>query len=240
MNRPLISIILALLFSSRIAYSVPEPQTKTQTQTQTKGGKTYELKLPDNNCIGGIVNEAGEIKGTAFVAVLKKQVITSSHVISKLKTSYYLANFQAKENKVHLSLIKDLPESDLAILESEKDLCKFPFRLADSSKLKIGDQIFHLPYFGAGVKEAVAVAGIIQSVGVITTKIGDSLIKDAKFIEYAATGGMPGHSGSPVFNFEGKVLAVVGAGWVELPMKPSPGFRMVRAYSIKAIVPDAD
>jgi hypothetical protein len=103
---------------------------------------------PDGPSFGFIVWDSVKYVGTGFVIRIKRLVLTCAHVIDKNHKIYTASGgLKTPEIVIHkLKIVRALPQYDLAILESEADLCNRPFTVERSFNIKIRQHLFYLGY----------------------------------------------------------------------------------------------
>lgn len=132
-----------------------------------------------------------------------------------------------------LRIVKVFPEYDIAILESDEDLCNSPFLSETTFNLVIGQHLF---YIGYEVAESDATTKALKANNAhivnILEKEYDPILK-VKIIEFEGVA-VPGYSGGPVINDNNKVVAIITEAY-EIAIPPR-SFRINRASSIIGIV----
>lgn len=184
------------------------------------------------NTMGIIIDSKKNMKvGTGFVAGNKRTVITCMHVVPNYTSTEYFFEPEGmnrgpliRKTVYPLRLLYALPGYDLAVLTSEKDITQAPLQLAEFKRVRPGDEILyrgydtnsdHLETKGAGIS---AVGSVLNETTV------------ADFLEFAGEG-IPGYSGSPVFNSSGKVVALVREAWLTKGINGGGEILINRAFS---------
>lgn len=190
---------------------------------------------PDGPSIGFIVFDNDVYSGTGFVLNTKRQVVTCAHVIDTTKNLFYVSGSLTSPVLVKhkLKLINLMPEYDLALLQSDNDLCNRPLISEKSFNFIANQHLFYLGYnytvSNDTLKSLQANNAIISSVG--KTFEGTTIID---FIEFSGVG-IPGYSGGPVINDEGKVVGIMREAWLKQGVKGGQVQLINRAFSILPI-----
>lgn len=187
---------------------------------------------PDLASIGFIVWDNTQYAGTGFVLDTKRQVVTCAHVIDTNHLIYYSSisvnNSPGISHK--LKLVKLLPHYDLAILESEEDLCTQPL-VCEKYFAFFPNQ--HLFYYGYNAIRSNDMVKTIQANNAYLSSFGKTFEGNTvvDFIEFNGLG-LPGYSGGPVLNEKGKVVAILREAWLKQGLKGGQIQLINRAYSI--------
>lgn len=198
-----------------------------------------QIPIPDWSSIGYIIVNDNDYVGTGFVMNTKRQVVTCAHVISNNEIVFFASSASsnpAQMTKHKLKLIKSFPEYDLALLESEDDLCTRPLVGANDFNIVSKQSIF---YSGYDVGSSSDKVKFITFNGAHVTSYGKTFIgsKEIDFIEFIGVG-VPGYSGGPVINGENKVFAIMREAWLKQGIKGGSVQLINRAFSIIPIITD--
>jgi S1-C subfamily serine protease len=173
------------------------------------------------------------ITGTGFVLNRQDIIVTSAHVISEGKTICFIS--YGNRNKYKLKVIKNLPASDLCILQSDKPLPVNPFRSDHFPHVQVDDSITvigYMPELDSLLHEQTTVMceGIYSGKAVYPHP--DAQVK-AHFIEFFATP-VHGCSGGPILDKYGYVIAVLREAWIRkaIGCNTAIEFNMSRAFSL--------
>ncbi|MBD2753733.1 S1 family peptidase [Spirosoma validum] len=182
---------------------------------ENRTGGTFEL---DTQSIGYIQLGNGRVSGSAFVIDTKRQVVTCAHVIDRNQDIYFVtsASEGSSISTYKLRLIKYLFGHDLALLESDEDLCEIPLTASDDFNIQVGE-FFCYAGFDTYLSELPRkVASQIHGNNVLS--VGKTkLHEDGPVVDYFEHLGKlkPGYSGGPNINLDGKVVAVSTKAWQE-------------------------
>lgn len=131
-------------------------------------------------------------------------VLTAAHVVenaAKIRVEF------ADESKMTATLKRIDKSADVAIIQLERPVIKFPSAiLGDSEKVRVGDDIFIIGS-PLGLKHSV-------SRGIISGKHTESNeTDDGRAMEFFQTDAAinKGNSGGPMFNMEGEVVGIVSS-----------------------------
>ena len=187
---------------------------------------------PDGPSYGFIVWDKSFYEGSAFVIKNKRLVVTCAHCISKDHTMYYASGgLKTPDIIMHkLKIIKFLPKYDLALLESDEDLCNRPFEV--ENKFNITNQQ-HMFYIGYSTKKSDDSHKVMQANNLQVSSYGKTFESGAPvdFIEFVGVG-VPGYSGGPVINDSGKIVALMREAWLKKSIRGGDSLLVNRAYSI--------
>lgn len=191
-------------------------------------GQTMELEI---FTLGTIIID-NKVNGSAFVLSRPDLVVTCAHVLKANKKHFYKP--QNKDSLYQLNLIYVDVEKDLALLKSDKRIVDKPLIYESKFSIIPGQHLFYMGYNSNKSKDGIPIYqvdnAIVSSIGV--TKIGNSIID---FIEFNGVG-IPGYSGGPVFNDEGKVVALMREAWQKQGVKGGNVVLINRAFSIVPII----
>lgn len=191
---------------------------------------------PDWSSIGYIVLDENNYVGTGFVLNNKRQVITCAHVIDTSHVIYYASGGLIPKALVKhkLKLVKLLTGYDLALLESNEDLCTKPLINAKNFDITPNQHLF---YIGYSVQSSNASVKYIQPNSAYVSSFGKTFENNnvINFIEFVGEG-LPGYSGAPVINGNGKVIAIIREAWLKQGIKGGPVQLINRAFSILPII----
>ena len=185
----------------------------------------------DNNSFGFIVIDDSVYNGTGFVLLNKRTVVTCAHVVDSTKKISFVA-FKT-DNPFILHLIKYDLDNDIAVLESQTDICKHPL-LPDTTFNIVPQQ--HLFYLGYNILESNSFIKSLQVNNAFVNAVGKASSGKAvvDFIEFNGVG-IPGYSGGPVFNDNGKVIAIMREAWLKQGIKGGQVELINRAFSVRPI-----
>lgn len=184
--------------------------------------------------IGAIADKNGKVLGTGFVVEMPNQVITCDHV---LKTdSIYFHPSNNITQRFLLTPKYRMKAEDIAILFANEDtISNTPLEVGKSQKHKPGDIIF---YVGFNQEESVNNliafkyhSGTIRAVGKVLNE-GHVV----PFFEIKGEG-IPGYSGGPILNTEGRIIGVFREAWTMKGLrKESTAILMNRAFSLEPAI----
>ncbi|MBG93049.1 MAG: hypothetical protein CL792_03615 [Chloroflexi bacterium] len=167
-----------------------------------------DLSFVVDNVIASVVvinvsqGSLGISNGSGFVVDSYGHIITNYHVI---EGSTAIRVRFLNGDTVSAELIGSDPSNDLAVLRVSSDLVKLtPVEFADSSKVKVGENVFAI---GNPFSEDFSVsAGIVSAIDRNTT----SSFTNRQILSVIQTDAPinPGNSGGPLFNLAGKVIGV--------------------------------
>ena len=185
----------------------------------------------DENSVGFIVLDDSLYCGTGFVLSNPNTVITCAHVVdSTKKISFVVFN---TEKPFTLELIKYDINNDIAVLKSQTDICQAPLLPDTAFKIYPSQHLFYLGYniskSSSHNKTLQADKTFVSAVG--KTQSGNKIVD---FIEFIGVG-IPGYSGCPIFNDNGKVIALMHEAWFKQGVKGGQVQLINRAFSIKPI-----
>jgi S1-C subfamily serine protease len=174
--------------------------------------------------------------GTGFVLNTKRQVVTCAHVIDTSKNMFFVSGKLGKNPLVYykLRIIKLLPKYDLAVLESDEDLCRNPLIAADEFDFSPNQHLF---YFGYNYMVSTDSTKALQVNNAFVSSVGKTFDGETKidFIEFKGVG-IPGYSGGPVLNDQGKVVGIMREAWLKQGIKGGQVELINRAFSIQPII----
>lgn len=191
---------------------------------------------PDGQSYGFVIFDNDIYSGTGFVINTKRQVITCAHVIDTTKNIFYVTGAITNKGliKQKLKVVKILPEYDLALLESDVDLCTRPFRCETNFDFTPNQHLFYLGYnfkvSNDTIKSIQANNAIVSSLG--KTYHGKTSVD---FIEFVGVG-IPGYSGGPVINDKGNIVGLMCEAWLRQGIKGGQTVIINRAFSILPIL----
>ncbi len=175
----------------------------------------------------GVIRKAGQKApiGTGFVLGESRAVVTADHVVAARGRYTYQAVREGSP-EIPLSVRSRFPGSDLAVLElaPESELDGDPFQLGDLFRLAPGDTVVYLGWNAPKNKVALREA-VISAVGK-ASYLGTTV----DFLEFIGEG-IPGWSGGPVLDLEGKVVAVMHEAWTKRGVKGGKTVLVNRAFS---------
>jgi hypothetical protein len=187
----------------------------------------------DPHSVGTVVNATTkQILGTAFIAGKNKpRLYTCWHVgaIGDLTADKeYRSVTGGPESAPFVSEVKPIFAAIGYDLEAFEVLSPMNFRaleFGDAASVRPGDTVIYLGYRAAN-NTLQASPATIQAVGSV---LNDGVI--TTFLEFAGEG-VPGYSGGPVFDKNGKVVALMREAWTMKGLQPgSQEVLMNRAYS---------
>jgi S1-C subfamily serine protease len=147
--------------------------------------------------------KTGESIGTGVVVSQKGTIVTCLHVVNE--ATAITVTF-ADGSTSFASVVLDLPESDLAVLQAAivpDDLV--PATLTPSASLNVGDEVFALgnPF---GINNSLS-AGVVSGLNRTFQAInGGQILRNLIQFDTAVN---PGNSGGPLVNRDGEVVGIV-------------------------------
>ncbi|MDZ4808853.1 MAG: serine protease [Bacteroidota bacterium] len=185
----------------------------------------------DENSFGFIVLDDTMYNGTGFVLSSPTTVITCAHVIDSTKKISFVP--YKTGTPFVLKLIWYDINNDIAVLQSQKNICRKPL-LPDTAFLIQTRQ--HLFYIGYDVSKSKPNEKAFQVNNAVVSAFGKAQSGNTvvNFLEFNGVG-IPGYSGGPVFNDEGKVVALMREAWFKQGIKGGQVQLINRAFSLKAL-----
>lgn len=187
---------------------------------------------PDAPSYGFIVWDKTFYEGTAFVINSKRLVVTCEHCIRKNHAMYYASGgLKTPEIVMHkLRIVKLLPKYDLALLESDEDLCNRPFKAEKIFDIRNQQEMF---YCGLNTAKSNDTSKSMQINVLKVSSYGKTFESGVPvdFIEFVGVG-IPGYSGGPVIDFNGKIVALMREAWFKKSVRGGDSILVNRAYSI--------
>lgn len=192
----------------RICSTVPQSPAVSKKEIQNTCGIDLKAKLPEaQKGVVQVYGEGGRV-GTGFLACEKNncQIVTDEHVVGNGKQVMIVKDGKGTPGTV---TARD-SENDLATVSIDpKRLPGLkPLPLGSGMKLTEGDPVFAVGH-GKQMPEQSIVPGQVTNPSVGVRTRDGSLFPDQVDSDMKA---VPGHSGSPVLDKEGRVVAVVGSG----------------------------
>lgn len=191
---------------------------------------------PDGQSYGFIVFDNDIYSGTGFVVNNKREVITCAHVIDTTKNIFYVTGAITHHGliKQKLKVVKILPAYDLALLQSDVDLCTRPF-ISENAFHFFPNQ--HLFYLGYNFTKSNDTVKSIQANNANISSLGKTFQgkTPVDFIEFVGVG-IPGYSGGPVINDQGKIVGIMSQAWLRRGIKGGQTLIVNRAFSILPIL----
>jgi S1-C subfamily serine protease len=202
--------LTALAISSIVNYVTPKANNDYVEQLSRK---VHKLEQKQNALSSQIVDKEKTSKipedvniqagGTAFLVDGKGYLLTNAHVISNYK---HVVVQNSKGQVLKATIVKVIPETDLAILKIEdedfKPFSALPYGFSNSST-DLGEQIFTLGY---------PRDEIVYGQGYMSAKTGFNGDTLACQIAVAAN---PGNSGGPVINKNGEVVGILSTRQIQ-------------------------
>lgn len=191
----------------------------------------YDIILAKTNAIGRILMVTDSAKagfnpiGTGFIGGSKKDVITCSHVV--VADTLYFQPI-GKETIYRIRTKFKINCLDVAYMERTSGENKVFLDFGNFDKVQPGDSIYYIGYDKRNNKYGIWSA-IVESKGL--TYVNENCSVD--FIEYKGEA-IPGYSGGPVFNEEGKIIAIVAEGWNTVGIRGDKKY-INRAFSINIL-----
>ena len=164
--------------------------------------------------------------GTAFVAGNQKAIYTCSHVVIN-DTLWF--NYIGSDFVYRVTVKYNLPNFDIALLERTGGEQPASLEFGNFNKVQPGDKVKYI-----GWDQRVNKYGLWD--GIVSAK-GSALTSDqcsAEFIEFEGNA-IPGYSGGPVFNDQGKVIAIMREAWSKKGIKGGNMILINRAFSVELL-----
>ncbi len=186
--------------------------------------------LVDDCSIGYIVYDDSMFTGSGFVAVKQNYVFTCYHVIDGRQNITFKSN--CSDKLIPLKIKYSYPYLDLCILESDVPISNSPYNPVSEFTPEINDAIYYAGYHLSDSGRVVfgTSKSHVQSIGI---GMLDSI--NYAFIEFVGIG-LPGFSGSPVFNKDGEVIAMIAMGFYIKNYSNSYQRYMNRAFSLIPVI----
>lgn len=177
--------------------------------------------------VGTIVKTNGDIAGTGFVAGNPPAIITCFHVVQACPEGSSFVDLSGTSHAINQANSLLLPYHDLAVLNSTSSLPS-KLEIGDFSRIRPGDDLLYLG-FNVTNKALKAHYATVSSVG---QTIDQGRVID--FLEFNGEG-IPGYSGGPVFDKDGKVVAIMREAWTKQGLKGGDSVLVNRAYSVSPL-----
>jgi len=164
--------------------------------------------------------------GTAFVAGKSNSIYTCSHVAIK-DTLWF--NYIGSKFVYRVTIKYNLPNYDIVFLERTGGKQPKSLQFGNFDKVQPGDSIKYIGWDSRYNKYLLWVAKVLAK--------GSALMSDncnVDFIEFEGEA-IPGYSGGPVFDSEGKVIAMMREGWSKKGVKGGEQIFINRAFSIELL-----
>ncbi|MCH9032671.1 MAG: trypsin-like peptidase domain-containing protein [candidate division Zixibacteria bacterium] len=162
--------------------------------------------------------------GTGFVAGNQSHICTAAHVVMQDTLLFKLWG-STKYDSVVVKYLN--PQHDLAVLETINDVQMPSLQFGDFDLLREGDSIIVVGWRTDKLLQAEII--LIYSIGLAT--IGSTTVDYVAFMSNS----IPGYSGGPVLNIEGKVIGIF-KGQFEFIGTDSTAVKSEIALSIKPII----
>jgi S1-C subfamily serine protease len=196
----------------------------------------FKVNFPDQS-VGAILIDRSTPIGTGFVLLNNHFVITCYHV-AKVKGEKWF--FPLNSHKIYrLELFEYVEQGDIAIFKSYDSIPTTPL-IADTTfifnnKVSIGYSGFDGEQSSPNHLKMIDHTAIIEANGKMDAPI-DGLEISTTFIEFVGKG-LPGYSGSPIFNDKGEVIAILSMAYFRESISgPEEKVLINRALTIKPIV----
>lgn len=181
--------------------------------------------------IGTIETKEGKV-GTGFVVGNNRQVVTCAHVAVG-SDYYYVPDYdksvpQVKRKSFPIKLSYSFPRYDLSVLTANEDITQNPLQLGEFRRIRPGDLISYVGWDSKTNKLQKRDAYVLAKGEAVNDVLNNIAVVD--FIEFEGVG-KPGWSGGPVFNSEGKVVALMREAWTKKGIKGGNDYLMNRAFS---------
>lgn len=181
--------------------------------------------------VGTIETKEGKI-GTGFIVGNNRQVVTCAHVAFDSDYNYvpdYDASVPLDQRKSFpIKLSYSLPRYDLSVLTANEDITPEPLNLGEFRRIRPGDLIVYVGWDSQTNVLQTRDAYVLATGAAINQELNDIAVVD--FLEFEGVG-KPGWSGGPVFNSEGKVVALMREAWTKKGIKGGQDVLMNRAFS---------
>jgi Trypsin-like peptidase domain len=185
--------------------------------------------------VGTLADAAtGAIAGTAFVAGKNPRLITCWHVgtVGDPRADKLYRSASSPGTPSFVSTVKPVSSSqgyDLESFEIQQPLNFTPLQFGETKSIHPGDRVFYIGFLIRDGSLQVNWA-TVSSVG---SELNDGVITD--FLEFEGVG-VPGFSGGPVFDINGKVVALMREAWTKRGLQPGASNVLVnRAFSTDTI-----
>ena len=167
----------------------------------------------------------GKTIGSAFVAGTKGYLITCAHV-ARGKGFVYRGVGTPKD--INIKSVFSLPKFDLSVFSFDKSIKIKPLGFGDFRRLRPSDTVIYIGWDTALSKMRIHKAAVFS----IGSSNNNGTIVD--FLEFYGAG-LPGYSGGPVFNREGKVVAIMREAWTKKGIKGGNPLLINRAFSVEML-----
>lgn len=231
-------VVLVVIGLSQYNIRSQEAPNKLAAPSPATQDQPFSISV-SNYAIGTIRDAATKrILGNGFVATVGRQarVVTCWHVGELMGNAALRKSYQSVENEtdktVFLSNLEpavSLEGYDLEAFNIAKSFSFVPPELGDLKPIHPGDVVLYVGY-NALDNSLAAAEGNVSAVGSV---LNDGATTD--FVEFEGSE-LPGYSGGPVFDRNGKVIAVIREGWTQRGLQPGmPDAFVNRAFSVEKL-----
>ena len=191
-------------------HTVPQTQAGTSTGADAIAARVTPAVVDVNTVIQG-VSQNGEAAGTGMIVTPSGEVLTNNHVIQGAIGITVTIPGHSGTYKAHV--IGADPTDDVALIQVEGVSGLPTVKLADSSTLKVGQQVVAIGNaFGRGGAPAVTQGSLVALDQTITASDGGNGAEQLNGMIQTDASISPGDSGGPLVNNSGQVVGMITAG----------------------------
>ena len=189
---------------------------------------TAQVKI-NADAIGRVILHSTDTTsiGTAFVAGESRSIYTCSHV-AMADTLWF--NCLASPAMIYrIALRYNLPAYDVAFLVRTAGSQPASLPFGDFSRVQPGDTVYYAGWDTRSNQFILWKAGV--------TAKGSVLLEEGAKVDFIEFYGeaIPGYSGGPVIDRNGKVVAMIREGWDRTSLRGGPSVRVNRAFSVELL-----
>lgn len=180
------------------------------------------------NSIGGILAvDSGKavVNGTAFLAGKKNLIITCEHVLMGKYGNIFLS-LSGKSHNISTVYVSE--KYDFSVSRFTDTVSYNHWEFGDFKKIRPGDSVVYIGWNEHKKTYEVDLA-VVSAIGTCNNE-GSSV----DFLEFEGVG-IPGYSGGPVMDRNGKVIAMMREAWTKKGVKGGAEVLINRAFSIEPI-----